>query len=510
MMAALVVFALLSVLSLWLLAHWASAAERNTLELPHAQYRLPLLGDLVQVIRHTNDYLDGLVYLSECFHGRSYSMKIPGTPPGIIVSRPELFEDILKTQFESFDRGPFFRDILGDLIGQSGIFGADGAQWVHQRKTSSHLFTMNALREALNTTVRSHFPVLLSVLSRSDGEVIDLARLFSRFTIDTFAEIGFGTELQSLASQEEHPFVAALDGAQQIVFLRFLRPPWLWKTLRWIYMGRERSLKQHIRVIDETIVGIIVQTLKNRTNGLTPGKKKPTLISMFLDQQSAEHVDPTFLRDIVVNFLIAGRDTMAQALSWCVYALTQHPTVEKKLRQELQTKLPELWTGQADPQMMAQVNRLVYLDAVVKETLRLYPSVPANVKHANRDTVLCDGTFVQAGTCVTVSAYVLGRSESVWGSDAKQFRPERWIDSETGKIVPVSPFKFNAFSSGPRKCIGVALANSEIKLVLATVLRRFRLELAPEQQPVVYVPSMTLPMKHPLLVRAVPISRHTR
>lgn len=98
---------------------------------------------------------------------------------------------------------------------------------------------------------------LLDILSRSDGEAVDLAKLFNRFTIDTLAEIGFGIELQSLGSKEEHPFVTALDGAQQIVFLRFLRPPWLWKTPRWLNIGRERSLKQHVQVIDGTIVGII-------------------------------------------------------------------------------------------------------------------------------------------------------------------------------------------------------------------------------------------------------------
>lgn len=119
---------------------------------------------------------------------------------------------------------------------------------------------------------------------------------------------------------------------------------------------------------------------------------------------------------------------------------------------------------------------------MLKETLRLYPSIPANVKMAKKDTELSDGTFVQASTSVTIPAYVMGRLENVWGPDVKQFKPERWIDPDTGTIRRVSAFKDNAFGAGPRKCLGMALATTEIKMLLASLFSRFQLELVPDRR----------------------------
>lgn len=153
---------------------------------------------------------------------------------------------------------------------------------------------------------------------------------------------------------------------------------------------------------------------------------------------------------------------------------------------------------------MDQVAPLAYLEAIVKETMRLYPSVPTNIKQANRDTVLCDGTFVKAGTTVTLAAYAMGRLESVWGPSAKQFDPERWIDPETGKVKHVSAYKFSTFGAGPRKCVGLHLAMTELKIVLASVLSKFDFELEPGSH-VTYKPSVTLSMKHELFMRVSPV-----
>lgn len=511
----LLLFVLLVVSAFWglatLLTSWGDI-ELKAPPLPHPPYRLPLLGDTLQAALHSSDFYDWLTALADGFHGRPHELRVLGTPPSIYVTTPELLEDVLATQFDSFERGPFFHDLLSDVLGDS-IFAVDGPAGIHQRKTASQLFTMSALREAVATSVHKQIPVLLRILQRSvdSDQPIGLAKLLNRFTIEAFAEIGFGVELNGLDAREEHPFQAAIESTQRINFWRSMRPTWYWKTLRSLNLGLERQMKKDVQVIDAMAYSTISRSLESAAKAAASPEaskaKSHHLVSLFLDnaRKYEEQADAAFIRDVVVNFLVAARDTTTQALSWFFYSLSQHPEVEINIRKEIASKLPELLSGEIAPSM-DQVAQLVYLEASLKETLRLHPPVPLNMKQAKRDVLLCDGTFVKAGSCIMIPSYAIGRMEHVWGPDAKQFKPERWIDTQTGKITSVSPFKFIVFGAGPRKCLGVNLALNEMKVVASCVLSRFHLELENGQHPVTHAQSMALLPESPLLMRVLPLS----
>uniref|UniRef100_K3WMJ0 Cytochrome P450 n=1 Tax=Globisporangium ultimum (strain ATCC 200006 / CBS 805.95 / DAOM BR144) TaxID=431595 RepID=K3WMJ0_GLOUD len=493
-----------------------SDAERKAPRVQRPKGSLPFLHETLQAMAHSADFHDYWTTLSEDAEGRSVHVKILGHPDTISVATPELFEDILKTQFESFEKGPYFKSIVSDLLGD-GIFAADGQVWVHQRKTASNLFSLRMLRESMAESVQKHITALYRVLFRqgvAEKQPVDLAELFNRFAIETFAEIGFGVDLKCLDTPEEHPFAQAFARVQEILIVRFLRPPSFWKLQRWLNVGMERELTQNIRIIHDMVLDIIEKFLENRS---LPGYKfdetKKDIISLFLNHTSLDgsrsapgdedSVDPRFLRDIVVNFLIAGRDTTAQALVWLMYNVMRHPEVGSKIRQELEEQLPELVRGKIESPSMEQVQKLVYLEAAVRESLRLHPPVPGNMKQATKDIVLCDGTFVKKGWRVSISPYTLARMESVWGPDAKEYKPERWIDPETGKIKSVSAYKFPTFNAGPRICLGMNLALMEIKIVAASLLSKFHLELVPDQD-IKYDFSLTLPIKGRLLAILTP------
>lgn len=149
------------------------------------------------------------------------------------------------------------------------------------------------------------------------------------------------------------------------------------------------------------------------------------------------------------------------------------------------------------------------------ETLRLYPSVPNNQKYALKDDIWPDGTHVKAGTYVSWSSYAQGRSTKVWGEDAKEFHPERWLD-ENGNLKRESAGKWSAFHAGPRICLGNLnchhlysvtysispspflgqnLATLEALVCVSMLLRRYRFTLVPNQT-VTYDISLTMPMKY--------------
>ncbi|RLN05768.1 hypothetical protein BBI17_009655, partial [Phytophthora kernoviae] len=138
---------------------------------------------------------------------------------------------------------------------------------------------------------------------------------------------------------------------------------------------------------------------------------------------------------------------------------------EAAIRKEIIEKLSE-----ANAKTMEEINQLVYLEAALKETLRLHPSVPVVPKHTLRDTTLSDGTFIPAGSFINLNNYSMARMSQVWGPDAEEFRPERWLDPTTGKLITVSAYKFSSFNAGPRMCLGKTLAMLEMKLVVVELL----------------------------------------
>lgn len=120
------------------------------------------------------------------------------------------------------------------------------------------------------------------------------------------------------------------------------------------------------------------------------------------------------------------------------------------------------------------MNHLPYLQAVLNEALRLFPSVPIDAKFAANDDTLPDGTFVPRGTVVMYNIYAMGRSCAIWGEDAEVFRPERWLERE----APPDNYSYPVFNAGPRECLGRRLAMVEMKTCLAMLLPQVSFQLA--------------------------------
>ncbi|KAG6623524.1 Cytochrome P450 86A2 [Phytophthora cinnamomi] len=480
---------------------------------------LPLLENTLTVIQsaHTGDIHDRTLLTCRQFNAEPVLVRSIGLPDQLVVSTPEAFEDVLKIQSGNFPKGSYQCENLRDLLGD-GIFAVDGDRWVHQRKTASNLFTIRALRDSMTATIKRHAVVLFRVLQRASdsGETLDLFKLFNRFTIEAFTEIGFGVHMGCLDSEEEHPFQKAFDHAQRALFLRFVRPIWFCKLQKWLGVGTEGQLKNDIDVIDKTVLDIVEKALAKRSNisndnndsTLEIGDNASTgkdIVSLFLGNSPDSDTDPRFLRDVVVNFLIAGRDTTAQTLSWFFLNLAKKPDVETAIRNEIVEKLSKAGDDVVDASQatMQDVSQLVYLEAALKETLRLHPPVPMVPKYVVEDVTLSDGTFVKAGSLIVLATYVMARLQEVWGPDAEEFKPERWIDPTTGKLIAVSAYKFASFNAGPRACLGMNLAMLEMKLVVAGLLSKFHVEvLNPED--VTYDLSLTLPVKGALKVNISP------
>ncbi|GAB9470733.1 Cytochrome p450 86a2 [Globisporangium polare] len=477
-----------------------------SLALPRPVGTLPLIGNTLQTAQHFHRIHDWFLEQSQVHGGNPFYLCMFGAQHLLVVAKPEFFEDINKTHFESFDKGPLYADLMRDVLGE-GIFAVDGDKWYQQRKTVSNLFTQRGLRDNLTASVCTSLVPFHRILQRAvdNKEAVDLAKLFFRFSTETFVDFGLGAHMGMLEAEEDHPFQAAFDNAEHVLLHRFFRPPWVWKALRWLNIGLEKEIKESVRVINDTIFGIISKSMATRDEKKAMGRKD--IVSLFIDsfdhKSLSEKFEPAVLRDIIVSILVAGRDSTAVTMSWFFYLLSDHPHVEAKIIEELLEHAPELMRGEVEALGMEDSQKLVYLEAALRETTRLFPAIPLNMKTANKDVVLHDGTFVGKGWSVIYASYTMGRMENVWGPDATQFKPERWLHPTTGKLLTFSPFKFTSFHSGPRVCLGMTMAIMEMRIVISSLLSKFRVRVVPKRK-VTYDFALILQMKDPLMVTIEP------
>nr|GMD27523.1 cytochrome P450 704B1 [Ipomoea batatas] len=335
--------------------------------------------------------------------------------------------------------------------------------------------------------------------------------LLMRMTLDSICKVGFGVEIGTLAPNlPENRFAKAFDAANIIVTLRFIDP--LWKIKKFLNVGSEAILDQSIRTIDDFTYAVIrKRKAEIEETQKTEKSMKHDILSKFIElgKDPENNMNDKSLRDIVLNFVIAGRDTTATTLSWAIYMIMTHEDVAEKLRSELES-VEEMRAKEEnvslhqynsdDPESLNKsaiqfagllnydtLAKLYYLHSVVTETLRLYPAVPQDPKGILEDDVLPDGTRVKAGGMVTYVPYSMGRMEYNWGPDADSFKPERWLKD----------------GAGPRICLGKDSAYLQMKMPLAILCRFFKFKLV-EGHSVEYRMMTVLSMAHGLKLTVSP------
>ncbi|XP_024992489.1 cytochrome P450 86A8-like [Cynara cardunculus var. scolymus] len=421
-----------------------------------------------------------------------------------VTCDPKNLEHILKTRFDNYPKGPTWQAVFHDLLGK-GIFNSDGDTWLLQRKTAALEFTTRTLRQAMarwvTRAIKNRFCPILE-RAQVQSEPVDLQDLLLRITFDNICGLAFGKDPQTLAPElPDNSFALAFDRATEASLQRFIFPEVIWKMRRWLRLGLEVSLSRSLVHVEEYLSSII-STRRHELSTQLNGSLHDDLLSRFMRMK--ESYSDTFLQQVALNFILAGRDTSSVAMSWFFWLVIQHPKVEENILKEISSVLLETrgddvakWTD--EPLGFEEVDRLVYLKAALSETLRLYPSVPEDSKHVVSDDVLPDGTFVPAGSSVTYSIYSAGRMKSTWGDDCLEYRPERWLSPDGTKFVRHDSYKFVAFNAGPRICLGKDLAYLQMKSIAAAVLLRHRLAVVPGHK-VEQKMSLTLFMKYGLKV----------
>ncbi|KAJ7141659.1 cytochrome P450 monooxygenase pc-1 [Mycena crocata] len=195
--------------------------------------------------------------------------------------------------------------------------------------------------------------------------------------------------------------------------------------------------------------------------------------------------DIKVLRDELLNISVAGRDTVTCLTTYAVYMLAEHPAVLAKLRAEIFDKV-----GEKGRPSVQDIKGMKYLRAVLNETLRLYPPVPLNFRTSIKGVVWpatkpgAKPLYIPPNTMIPYGPIVMHRRKDLWGPDALEFDPERFIDERLHKYLIPNPFIFLPFNGGPRICLGQQFAYQEASFILIRLLQSFsKIALAPDAQP---------------------------
>lgn len=440
---------------------------------------IPILGNLLKVLKNRERYFEYVAELYEDLNTLTFRSSSLTITSSICTIDPRNIEYILKTNFKNYSKTERFKDVFHDFLGD-GIFNADGEGWRLQRRTASQIFHVRNFQTEFTGIFVDHINVMNGHIfdkAAKGTQVIDFHEVMLRFTMDTFVEIAFGVKLNSLLKKVE--FADSFDAIQYYNFNALIMPIYAMKEKASSFVNfwcGKKSIDQHLKIVNDFAYSIIKERRKSQsesTGELQEGQLKTDLLVRFMNAKgpNGERYTDEELRDAMLNLIVAGRDTSAQTLSWFFYSIMQYPRIENKLIEEINEYITD--EIELDSVKLYEcIQKMKYSHAVLNEVLRLYPAVPGNGKQALADDTLPDGTPVRKGDEINFHPFCQGRNKTVWGKDAKEFKPERWLN-EKEELIRVDPGRFPAFHAGPRTCLDQNMATLEILTVMSMLLRRY-------------------------------------
>ncbi|MGZ3420614.1 MAG: cytochrome P450 [Polyangiales bacterium] len=387
--------------------------------------------------------------------GPIVGMRIGGAPI-VFVAEPELVGEVLLDREGVFVKDKVTRG-LSSFLGQ-GLLTSEGDVWRRQRKLIAPSLTKKHIASYADTMTRiarAHADAL------GDGEVRDVHADMTRVTLDIVVETLFGTALT-----EGYEHVASLMDDLMNDFVEIIQS---WRRLfpSWVPFSARRRIRRSGQELDAFILEII---RKRRASG----ELGDDLLSRLLEarDEAGSGMSDRQLRDEALTLFAAGHETTANALTYALMLLGEHPEIDARVQAELARVLGDRAARSAD------VSKLELVDAVVKESLRLYPPAYMIGREATRDVRVGDWSLPR-GTTVLMSLFGMHHDPRFF-PDPEAFRPDRWLD---GSTASVPKHVYQPFGGGPRICVGNHFAMMEAVLVLAGLLRRVRYELISRERP---------------------------
>ena len=400
---------------------------------------------------------------------------------------PDDVREVLVTHSKTIIRDPRPLRVFAQWNGNSMLI-AEGEQWVRQRRLVQPAFQSRRFAgyaEKMALGIEDLRQSLMEDISRTGHADVDIDQTMTTLTLDIISQTLFSTDLKSHA-KEIGTAVATLS---QIAFHE-MQALFIWP--RWLPTKWNRRKNEAIRILDGVVWDLIH---KRRKENVDKGDLLSMLLSAVDEEGDGGSLTDEQVRNEAMTLMLAGHDTSAAGLDWLWMLLAKHPEVCDRCRAELRAVC-----GNNAP-TFADLTKLTYLNAVIRESLRLYPpAIGVFLRKATEDVTIA-GYTVPKGSLISVSSLVTQRDER-WFPNPEQFDPERFLPPRVDSIPHNAWFPFGA---GPRVCIGQSFAMTEMMLITARLLQSFRVSLVPGQPEPVPVVTAALRPKDPLWLRFEPL-----
>ncbi len=377
-----------------------------------------------------------------------------------VVNDPASIRRVLIDNALNYRKDPIQRRILAAGLAD-GLLGVEGARWEAQRRSLAPLFARRPVTSFTGAMLEAADILSTRWLALAPRHPIDVAAEVTLLTLNVLALTIFSEGIGGDLGEFRSAMTAYFDAIGRIDVFDLMRVP------RFVPRPERKSLRQSLAYF-ERIVDKIIEVRRRRLEA-SPDVPQDllTLLLRVLDPSTGQPMRIAEVRSNILTFLSAGHETTANTLAWSLFLLSQSPFWYARVRQEADREL----TG--DVEGLAE--RLTVTRAVVEETLRLYPPIAALSRMAEQADVL-SGHRVKRHALIVIAPYVLHRHRRLWARP-NLFDPSRFLEPAKAEIPR---FAFLPFGAGPRTCIGSSFALQEATVVLATLVHRFDLELAPD------------------------------
>jgi len=430
----------------------------------------PLLGNLLQLdLPQIHEQLEGWAKV----YGPLYRLRI-GPRDALVVARPELIAGILHDRPDGWSRLRTMEAVIHEM-GIDGVFAAEGEAWRRQRRLVTAAFTSGHMKRyfPLIERMTERLKELLDQAART-GTRIELQTMLMRYSVDVTASLAFGIDVNTM-QQPDNALQQHLDQVFPTLMRRMNAPFPFW---RYIKLPSDRAFDRHLAA-GHAAVKSFVQAARDRMAENPALAEHPTnLLEAMLAARDADGgtLSEAELTGNVFTMLLAGEDTTANTLAWCLYLLHTHPQTWRAVVAEVDAALGT----EVIPRSVQVAGGLTMIDDCSNEAMRLRPVGPLGYLENNVPTEI-EGIALPAGSFVLCTMRS-GAVDTSTAADAAEFRPSRWRVAATAADEPGADAGDRRlttasmpFGAGPRICPGRYLAMLEIKMVLATIARNYEL-----------------------------------
>ena len=378
---------------------------------------------------------------------------IAGEDGYVFVNHPEAMRQIVTSDRHKYFASSKDNDLLRPLLGDNSLILIEGDRHKQRRKLLLPPFH----GERMQTYSKLICDLTHNIISQLEPNQPFIARQITQeVSLQVILEAVYGLQDNKRSTKLKQRIAKLANIFESTLTSAFLFFPWLQQDLgAWSPWGN--FIRQQ-KAIDEAIY----QELATRRTQDNSQRQDILSLMMSAKDEAGEGLKDIELRDELMTLMLAGHETTATAIAWALYWVHRHPEIKTKLEAEIAS------LG-ANPDPM-EIAKLPYLDAVCKETLRIYPVAMLTFPRVVQEPTELMGYKLETGQVLMGCIYLLHQREDVYPEPLK-FKPERFLERE------FDPYEFFPFGGGKRRCIGEALAKLEMKLVVATIIAQYDLEL---------------------------------